>query len=158
MQRMIELLKQYREVISYLFWGGMTTLVSWGTYSVFAILFKSQVGEVHLFGIDMSMVVLVSNILSWICACLFAFVANKLWVFQSKSWKKNIWLSEFWKFLSARIVTGLLEIIAVPLMVGLGMNQTILGVEGMVAKVVVSVLVVVLNYVFSKLLIFTKSN
>lgn len=154
MKKIKDLLQQYREVISYLFWGVMTTAVSWLSYSVFALLFQGQVSEVKLFGMEMSMVVLIANILSWICAISFAFVVNKLWVFQSKSWKSSVWLPEFWKFLSARIVTGILEIFVVPLLVGMGLNQTIFGVEGMVAKLIVSVAVIVLNYVFSKLFIF----
>lgn len=154
MNRIRQFINQYREVISYLFWGVMTTVVSWASYSIFAIVFKGQISVVQLFGMEMSMVVLIANILSWICAITFAFVVNKLWVFESKSWKRSVWLSELWKFLSARIVTGILEIVAVPLLVGIGLSQTIFGVEGMVAKVLVSVVVVVLNYVFSKLFIF----
>ncbi|MBQ4058662.1 MAG: GtrA family protein [Lachnospiraceae bacterium] len=147
-------IQQYREIISYLFWGVMTTVVSWASYSVFALVFKGQVSMVRLLGMEMSMVVLMANILSWIFAIVFAFVVNKLWVFQSKSWKKSVWIPELWKFLSARVVTGILEIVVVPLLVGMGLNQTIFGVEGMVAKVLVSVGVVLLNYVFSKLFIF----
>ena len=147
-------LKRYREIISYLFWGVMTTIVSWVSYSICTLLFSDSVQAMHVFGKEMSMVVLLSNILSWICAVALAFVVNKLWVFQSKNWKVNIWLSELWKFLSARIVTGVIEIIAVPVLVGTGLSQTIFGIEGMVAKVVVSIVVVVLNYVFSKLFIF----
>lgn len=147
-------IQQYREIISYLFWGVMTTVVSWASYSVFALVFKGQVSMVRLLGMEMSMVVLMANILSWIFAIVFAFVVNKLWVFQSKSWKKSVWIPELWKFLSARVVTGILEIVVVPLLVGMGLNQTIFGVEGIVAKVLVSVGVVLLNYVFSKLFIF----
>lgn len=154
MDKLKQWMKQYREVVSYLFWGVMTTVVSWVSYSVFALVFKGQVSMVQLFGMEMSVVVLIANILSWICAIAFAFVVNKIWVFQSKSWKKSVWISELWKFLSARIVTGILEIVVVPLLVGMGLNQTIFGVEGMVAKVLVSVAVVLLNYVFSKLFIF----
>ena len=154
MDKLKQWMKQYREVVSYLFWGVMTTVVSWVFYSVFALVFKGQVSMVQLFGMEMSMVVLIANILSWICAIVFAFVVNKIWVFQSKSWKKSVWIPELWKFLSARVVTGILEIVVVPLLVGMGLNQTIFGVEGIVAKVLVSVGVVLLNYVFSKLFIF----
>lgn len=147
-------IQQYREIISYLFWGVMTTVVSWVSYSVFALIFKGQVSVVQLFGLEMSMVVLIANVLSWICAIVFAFAVNKLFVFQSRSWKKSVWLLELWKFLSARIVTGILEIVAVPVLVSIGLDQTVFGVEGMAAKVIVSVAVVVLNYVFSKLFIF----
>lgn len=154
MKRIMQLINRYGEVISYLFWGVATTLVSWGTYILFIFLFRNGNDVISLFGMEMAVTVLVSNILSWVCAIIFAFVVNKLWVFRSKSWKKSVWISELWKFLSARIVTGILEIVAVPLLVGMGLDQTIFGVEGMVVKVLVSVAVVLLNYVFSKLFIF----
>lgn len=154
MKQILELLKKYREIISYLFWGVMTTIVSWGTYSLFAILFKGLNTEFSLFGLKISVVVLIANILSWVCAIVFAYVTNKLWVFNSKSWEIKVVLPELSKFISARLVTGVLEIILVPLLVGIGLSQTIFGIEGMAAKVFVSVLVVVLNYIFSKLFIF----
>ena len=152
--KIIELYNRYREVISYLFWGVMTTVVSWASYSLFAILFQGQVQMVTIFGMQFSIVVLLANLMSWVVAIVFAFIVNKIWVFQSKSWKHSVWLPEFWKFLSARIVTGVLEILVVPLLVSLGLNQTIFGVEGMMAKILVSVAVMILNYVFSKLFIF----
>ena len=154
MNNRMKLKKEYIEIISYLFWGVMTTVVSWASYGLFALMFSNQMDEVVLFSITIPMVVLLANILSWICAIIFAFVVNKLWVFQSKSWKKAVWVPELGKFLSSRIVTGIIEIVAVPLMVSLGLNQTILGVEGMFAKVLVSVIVVLLNYIFSKLFVF----
>lgn len=158
MEKITALIKKYQEIISYLFWGGMTTIVSWGSYSLFAVLFKNQISMIELFGMEMSIVVLVSNILSWVCAFLFAFVTNKLWVFKSKSWKAEVCLPEFGKFFSARALTGVMEIVLVPLMVSLGLDQTIFGIEGMVAKVIVSVAVVILNYVFSKLFIFKSKS
>lgn len=134
------LLNKYQEIISYLFWGVATTCVSWGTYSIFAK------------GMDAS--IAVANALSWICAVLFAYFTNKLFVFHSYSWKPKYLFREFMLFLSARIGTGALEIIFVPLLVHFGLDQTILGVKGAVSKVLVSFLVVILNYVFSKLFIF----
>ena len=131
----------YKEAIDYLFWGGMTTVVSWGSYSAFVLLGAS---------------VFWGNVLSWICAVLFAFVSNKLWVFQSKSWAGNVLLPELGKFLSSRVATGVFEMVAVPALVALGLNQTILGIEGMVSKVLVSVVVVILNYILSKLFVFKK--
>ncbi len=154
MKKIFNLLKQYREVISYLFWGGMTTVVGWGSYSLIVTLLKERSEMVGVFGLNISMAVLQANVWSWICAVLFAFVTNKIWVFQSKNWSAKVVMPELGKFVSARIVTGVLEIIAVPLLVGIGLNQTLFGIEGMVAKVIVSVLVVILNYVFSKLIVF----
>ena len=103
MEKITALIKKYQEIISYLFWGGMTTIVSWGSYSLFAVLFKNQISMIELFGMEMFVVVLVSNILSWVCAFLFAFVTNKLWVFKSKSWKAEVCLPEFGKFFSASL-------------------------------------------------------
>ena len=60
--------------------------------------------------------------------------------------------------MSARLLTGIIEMAGVPLLVKLGMDQKIFGVKGMMAKVVVSVLVVILNYVLSKLVIFRKKE
>lgn len=132
------------EVVRYLIMGGLTTVVSWGTYALFA----KTLG----WGITFS------NILSWICAVAFAYLTNKVWVFQSYSWKPAFVLKEAALFVSARLITGVVEMAGVPLLVRMGMDQKILGVKGMMAKVVVSVLVVILNYVFSKLIIFRKGG
>lgn len=150
----LALYKKHKEIILYLFWGGMTTIVSWGSYSIFTILFSDTNSIVELFGITMSMLVLISNILSWLCAVIFAFISNKLWVFKSKSWKWNVFFSEISKFVSTRAATGLLEIILVPIIVGMGLNQSVFGIEGMLAKIIISILVVLLNYIISKLFIF----
>ena len=131
----------YREAIDYLFWGVMTTAVSWVSYSLFVLLGAS---------------VFWGNAGSWVCAVSFAFVTNKLWVFRSKSWAGAIVLPELGKFLSSRVATGVFEVIAVPALVALGLNQTVFGIDGIVAKVIVSVVVIVLNYILSKLFVFKK--
>ena len=141
--KLCKLYHAYQEAIDYLFWGGMTTVVSWGSYSLFVLLLQ---------GLDS--VVFWANILSWVCAVLFAFITNKLWVFQSKSWAADILFPELTKFLSSRIATGIFEMIAVPALVAIGLNQTIFGIDGMVSKVLVSVVVVILNYILSKLFVF----
>ena len=146
---------KYREIISYLFWGVMTTVVSWVTYSLLISLFGTE-AEISVFGFSVSLNVALANLLSWICAVLFAFVTNKLFVFRSGSWKSEILWPELWKFISARIVTGVIEIIAVPTLVAIGLDQEIFGIAGSWAKVIVSVAVVILNYVFSKLFVFKK--
>ncbi|MBQ4272840.1 MAG: GtrA family protein [Clostridia bacterium] len=141
--KLCKLYHTYKEAIDYLFWGGMTTVVSWGSYSLFVLLLQ---------GLDS--VVFWANVLSWVCAVLFAFITNKLWVFQSKSWAANILFPELTKFLSSRVATGIFEMIAVPALVAIGLNQTILGIDGMVSKILVSVVVVILNYILSKLFVF----
>ena len=147
-----------RELISYLFWGVMSTIVSWGSYSLFIFLFGSDGGRITVFGSEVSLTILAANTLSWIIAVAFAFVANKLWVFNSRSWEREIYLPELGKFVSARLITGLLEIVGVPLLEGWGLNQKVFGIEGAVSKITVSIVVVLLNYVFSKLFIFKKTE
>ena len=149
MKTIISLYKKHKEIIDYLFWGVMTTLVSWGTYAVFSLAF-GMLSE------NAVLVTGAANVLSIACAIAFAYVTNKLWVFGSKSWSRAVVLPELAKFLSARLVTAVVETAGVPALVALGMNGTIFGIEGMIAKAIVSVVVVILNYVFSKLFVFKK--
>ena len=129
----------------YLIMGGLTTLVSWGTYSLFAWILPIA---------NQDLLVLTANALSWLLAMTFAYVTNKIWVFESKSWERHFLLKEFGLFVSARLLTGIFEVVAVPGLVWLGCDQSILGVPGMLSKIIVSIIVVLLNYVFSKLIIF----
>lgn len=140
-----------KEVFMYLVFGVLTTVVSWASYLVFNRLI-SNISENSNLGIN------VSNVLSWIAAVLFAFVTNKLWVFESKSWKGSVVLRELGSFITARLATGCIEWFGVPLLVKVGVDQVILGTEGMLAKIIASVLVVIINYFFSKLLIFKKKD
>ena len=148
------LLIKYQEIIAYLFWGILTTIVNWGTYSMSILLLQHYSLSFQIFKLEISGVIFFSNVISWICAVLFAYVTNKLWVFNSKSWETKIVIPEFGKFVSTRLVTGGMEMIAVPLLVSVGMNQVIWGIERGLAKIVVSILVVILNYICSKLFIF----
>ena len=140
---------KYKEIIMYLIMGGLTTLVSWGTYSLFAWILPIA---------NQDLLVLTANALSWLLAMTFAYVKNKIWVFESKSWERHFLLKEFGLFVSARLLTGIFEVVAVPGLVWLGCDQSILGVPGMLSKIIVSIIVVLLNYVFSKLIIFRKQS
>lgn len=154
MEKIRELFEKYREIIAYLFWGVMTTLVSWLSYALFELIFHSVQGQ--LFGVALS--IQLANVLSWICAVLFAYVTNKLWVFESKSWAAAVVWPELAKFISARAATGVLELVGVPLLVRLGLDQTLFGREGFAAKILVSVVVIILNYVLSKLVVFRRKK
>lgn len=156
--KIITIYNKYREIIVYIFWGGMATVVSWGSYTVFAYLLAGSTGELNFFSMKVSVAVFVANILSWILAVSFAFFTNKVFVFQSKSWKMAVWVGECVKFVGARIATGVLEIVGVPFLVAIGLNQTIFDIEGIVSKIIVSVAVIVLNYIFSKLFIFKTAE
>lgn len=144
MEKIKSLFIKYKEPILYLFFGGCTTLVSWVTYALFA-------GALGL-GVN------VSNGLSWVISVLFAFVTNKLFVFESKAHDLKTLLREGGEFVLARVLTGLLTLLGVPLLIRIGLDQSILGVEGMLAKISMSVIEVLLNYIFSKLFIFKKKG
>lgn len=140
-----------REVFMYLVFGVLTTVVSWASYALLA----KAIGKLSE---SSSLIINISNVLSWIAAVLFAFVTNKLWVFDSKSRKGSVVLRELGSFVAARLATGCIEWFGVPLLVKIGVNRVILGTEGMLAKIIASVLVVIINYFFSKLLIFKKKE
>jgi len=136
----IPISKKQQEIISYLFFGGLTTLVNFAVYIFF----------VHLIGFSIA----VSNVIAWVAAVLFAFVTNKLWVFQSRSWMAKQVLREAGAFLGARIATGLLDIVGVPLLFYTGLRYPLFGIEGFAAKLTIMLIVIALNYVFSKVFVF----
>ena len=138
-----------REFIMYIIMGVLTTLVNWISYWVFI---RIIVTSNELFNMA------ASNVIAWVISVIFAYVTNKIWVFNSKSWKPSFVAGELTKFVGSRILTGCLEWFGLPFLVWLGLNQPVLGAKGGVAKIIISVLVVILNYVFSKLIIFTKTS
>ncbi|MCD8122038.1 MAG: GtrA family protein [Clostridiales bacterium] len=123
-----------RETVSYLIFGVLTTLVDWISYWL-----------MRRAGVDYR----VATALSWVAAVLFAFVTNKVFVFQSLDLHpKKVW-SEFAPFVVCRAATGVFTMVAMIGMVdGLGIRQD------MICKIVVSAISLVLNYLFSKLFIF----
>lgn len=128
--------KKLWEVFIYLFFGGLATVVNLVT---FALAFQ-------LFGWSWPL----SNAFSWICSVLFAFVTNKLWVFHSKTESFLALLWEFSKFLVARIVSFGMDMACMYLFIDL------LHTGNFIAKIVTQIVVVIANYVFSKVFIFKK--
>ena len=135
-----KLLKKYREIIVYVIFGVATTAVNWVVYVAMQKLFHAEMT--------------LCNAVAWVVAVLFAFVTNKLFVFESKSWKLSTVAREGVAFVGARVATGALEIAIPTLLFKLGLSQTVFGIEGFTAKAVTSVAVIMLNYVFSKLIVF----
>lgn len=134
----IEYYKKYKSIISYLFFGVLTTIVNIVTYNL--LYYKFGVENVP------------SNVAAWILAVLFAYVTNKLYVFNSRSWNLDYLLREIFLFFSARFITGLIDTAIMYMAVDL-MNQ-----EAFVWKLLTNVIVVVLNYVASKFIIFKKKS
>ncbi len=132
---------KHGEAIRYLAFGFLCVFVSWLSYT--ALIFLN---------IDPSL----SNAISWAIAASFAFVMNKLFVFLSKSTDKKTVGWEMLTFAFARIFSGVVTIVLFPILYDLGMNQHLLGVDGLLAKIVVTVIEVALNYLFSKYIVFIK--
>ncbi len=150
---MKKLWDKYHEFIMYMVFGAGTTVVSWVSFALFTVIVPTfsfcRITVDHTIS---------ANILSWVCAVLFAYITNKLWVFDSKSWNLRLVFKEFGLFVSSRLATGVIEWVGLPLLIKVGVNQTILGFEGMLAKILVSIIVIILNYIFSKLFIFKRKK
>ncbi len=142
MQKIKKLYSKYKEIINYLIFGVLTTIVSLAVkyLLLFTILDASN-------GIELQIAV----IISWIIACLFAYITNRIWVFESKS--KKI-LKEMAKFFGARLATLGMEMLIMFIFVTLiGLNTDTWVV---IWTLVTQVLVIVGNYILSKLLVFRK--
>ena len=126
--------KKYKEPILYLIFGGLTTLVSILVYAVCD----------RLLGLDP----LVANIISWILAVGFAYVTNRKWVFESKACGSRAIIKEAAAFYGGRLITLGLE----ELLLYIGIKR--LGFDSLLVKIVCQIIVIVANYVISKLIVF----
>lgn len=135
-QKIRSLVEKYWDILAYLFFGVLTTAVNYAVYlPCFNLLGMSAV---------------VSNVISWIAAVAFAFLTNKPFVFKSHDWSAKTVFPELTKFVGCRVGSGLAETLILLLTVD------ILGWNGNLWKLFTQIMVVVLNYVGSKLLVFRK--
>ena len=141
-----------KETILYLVFGVLTTVVGFVTLKLFDMLLGKEL-------------YLISNSLSWLLCVAFAFVTNKLFVFESRSWSKDILKKEVPSFFSARIASYFIEQGGLWLMMDILLFKdkifdfVFFRLSGlMTAKLIVGVIVVVFNYVLSKALIFKKQK
>lgn len=141
--KFMELYKKYKEIIMYLFFGVTTTIVNWVIY-----ICLIKVGSMTV----------VANMIAWLGAVSYAFITNKLFVFESKSMSPDVVLKEGISFFMARMFSGVFEIIGPEVLMSAGMRQQLFGIKGFVAKIVISVLVIIMNYVLSKLLVFRNKK
>lgn len=135
---MKKLLEKYKSIIRYAFFGVMTTIVNVAVYSLFYEVLS--IGNI------------LSTVVSWGLAVAFAFVTNKLFVFESRSWKVKTALKEVTNFILCRVGTGLVEVIMMYVFVD------ILSYNGTIMKLLTNIIVIILNYVASKLIIFQRSK
>lgn len=141
MAKLKEIFLKHKEIICYILVGGVTTLVRWGTTAIFEALFA----PFNLQGVVLSTLV---TVLSLIVTILFAFPPNKLIVFESKSFRKDIVGKEFIAFISARAAASIIELVGVPAL------SAIFSIPTLVTTMIVSLVVLVVNYILSKVFIF----
>ena len=129
-----ELFARYYDVLTYLFFGGLTTVVNYLVYLPCYNWLQISAG--------------VSNMIAWVVAVAFAFLTNKPFVFKSHDWSSKTVIPELTKFVSCRIASGAAETLI------LLVSVDILHWNGNLWKIITSVLVVVMNYFASKLVVF----
>lgn len=143
-EKIKDLCVKQKEFILYALFGVLTTVANAGTFLIVSYIFG---GEHHVF----------NNIVAWFAGVVVAFVTNKLWVFNSKSWKFKVVGKEAFEFLSARILSFVFENVGLAVLVQvLSWDNNIWG--QLFIKLVLSVVVVLMNYIFSKFIIFRKKN
>ena len=165
---MKNLFNKYREIIMYLVFGVLTTVVGFGTY------FLIMAGAEHLLDIPMEdetsvtyiTVYVIAQIIQWVAAVLFAFFTNRKWVFTEADRSKDTFWRQLILFAGSRVASFLLDlgvtygctlllalwIVEPPVILGIALTP------GIIAKLVAAVLVIIANYVLSKLIVFRKAK
>lgn len=136
LQKIKNLIQKHWDIVSYLFFGGLTTLVN---FLVYVPCYNW-----------LSLSATLSNVIAWVVAVAFAYLTNKPFVFHSHDWSFKTVGPELAKFVGCRVGSGLLETAV------LFVTVDCLNWNGNVMKLILAVAVVILNYVGSKLLVFKK--
>lgn len=136
MKLLKSLFLKYKELILYVFFGGLTTLVNWAGYWLLADVFHVPY--------------LWATAIAQILSILFAYVTNRIWVFESKAKGFSAVFWEMVRFFGCRAASFVLDLLCMRIGVG-GLH-----INDMVMKLLSNVIVVIVNYVFSKLIVFRK--
>ena len=136
MKKIFDLIQKYYDILAYLFFGVLTTVLNY-------IIYLPCYNVLHLSAS-------VSNVIAWVFAVVFAYLTNKPFVFRSYDWSAQTVIPEFTKFVGGRIASGVMETAIIFLTVDL------LRWDGNIMKLVTNVLVVIMNYITSKFIAFRK--
>ena len=128
------LFAKYKQTILYLIFGVLSTIVNILTYA-----FCTR---------NLNIEFLISNWIAWIVAVLFAYITNKFFVFESKEINIKFLIKELSSFVSCRLLSGIIEMILMYIMISL------MSLNDFIVKIITNVVVVILNFIFSKLIIF----
>lgn len=133
---------KHDEIINYLIVGVLTTVVSLVSFYIVRLFIFTSSTQLHI---------QIANIISWILSVLFAFVTNKKYVFKSNKKGKEK-LKEMIKFYFSRITTLVIDMLTMWIL------TSIIHINDKIAKLIVQVILVILNYIFSKLFVFKNSE
>lgn len=134
-KKLLALYKEYEEIINYVITGGFGTVVNIGTFTLFRML---------------NFDVTISNVFAWVVTIIFVYISSKFFVFKTANKNRRESTKEFIMFVLARLATLGIEILLLNLTIeAMHMNEFI-------AKTAAQVVVIILNYILSKLLVFTK--
>ena len=137
-QKIRDLIRKHWDILSYLFFGGLTTVVNYLVYLPCYNLLNLSAA--------------VSNVIAWVVAVAFAYLTNKPFVFQSHDWSRKTVVPELTKFVGTRVGSGLLETLF------LLVTVDFLHWNGNWMKIITQVMVIVINYVGSKLFVFARKK
>ena len=139
---MVELIKKlyvkYKTLVNYGVFGVLTTIVNYVSFWAFSDLIKLSTVP--------------ANILAWVVSCIFAYITNKIWVFESKEKSSTGIVREVVSFFASRLVTLGVETVIMWFFVD------VMSYNKMIIKLIANVIVIVLNFVLSKLVVFRKTN
>ena len=131
-----QLLIKYKSIIIYGIVGCLATAINIGVY-----LLCYELLSIHN---------VPSNIIAWIISVFFAFIMNKLFVFESKDMSRSVFMSELCKFVIARLSTGLIDLII------MFVTVDVMAWNAAVWKIISNIIVIIGNYVLSKFVVFRK--
>ena len=140
MKKIKVLYKKYKEIINYIIVGGMTTVVGLGIYYLLVVSILDPLKPIEL---------QTANVCSWIGAVAFAYFTNRKFVFQSQNQNK---IREAFQFVMSRVATLLID------MGGMLILVTLCAFNDKIAKLIIQVVVIVVNYLLSKLIVFKKDK
>ena len=136
--KVISYIKKHRDIVSYIAFGILTTVINWGVFFFSRELLKISATA--------------SNIIAWVISVLFAFLTNKPFVFKSKNWSWEVVIPEFIKFVTCRIGSGVFETVF------LFITVDCINLNGTVLKLIASGVAMVLNYILGKYIAFKDSK
>lgn len=144
LKKLVQFYIEHKEAMRYLVFGALTTLVNIVSYAIFAKLILAQIPNERI-------IVNISDIIAFIVSLIFAYITNKRYVFNSKTENKKELLKEITSFTVCRIFTQIISIIMMNASIWLGINDVIM-------KIIANIVIIILNFILSKLIIFKKNK